>query len=158
MINYVDHTSNCFQANFLILKSTKILKLLLQYIRTDMWTDESLDYRSSSCDRGQGLCKVGMGVGVGGRAWETSKLFGSAGPSQRPNHILYLAETKSIVRILSGFKRQSEWGNGGAHLTLKASCWKEQKVSDWVPLTNKDKFIYFNNVANVLTNLLGVGQ
>lgn len=49
----------------------------------------------------------------------TSRLFGSAGPSQRPDQILYLAETKGIVRILSGFKRQSEGGNGGAYLTLK---------------------------------------
>lgn len=72
----------------------------------DMWTDESLDYKCMVWWWWGPLCRRGRK--------KTSRLFGSAGPSQRPDQILYLAETKGIVRIRSGFKKQSEWGNGGA--------------------------------------------
>lgn len=65
---------------------------------------------------------------------KTSRLFGSARPSQEPDQefslILYLTETKSIVSIFSGFmcvyhkSRQSEGMVAlYAHLTLKALLW-----------------------------------
>lgn len=116
----------CFQAFFVCFRTPQICSKMLrddslcipharcvsllwhtQHIM-GMWTDESLDYKCSLCDGGEGP-RLGEK--------KNSRLFGSAGPSQRPNQILYLAETKGIVRILSGFKKQSEWENDGGALT-----------------------------------------